>query len=362
MKNICFVDWDFSFIGGIEGVIKSLAEELSKQYSVHVISINSEKGKSGLKLSDSVTYYVINKGENRIRDACLKSFFPILKYIRKNKIDIVFGMGHYTEPVLFPVSKFSKAKFIFCDHGAIANQLEDQIITGFRKSAPRNFEKVVTLTNRNREDYINMFNADSDKIICIPNWVDDKVFNYVDDSYNIKSKKIISVGRFGPEKGYDMLVDVANVVLKKHPDWQWDLYGDGETFEEIKQKIKEYKLENKLNQMGLVRDIYSKYKDYAIYVLPSYREGFPLVLLEAKANRLPIVSFDCVTGPREVITDGVDGFLVDCYNKESMAERISDLIEDSALRKRMSDNSQANLGKFSKQKILNQWIELIENI
>ena len=114
--------------------------------------------------------------------------------------------------------------------------------------------------------------------------------------------------------------------------------------------------------MGLVNDIYERYKDYAIYVLPSYREGLPLVLLEAKANRLPVVSFDCVTGPREIITDGVDGFLIDCYNKQTMANKILDLIESNDLRIKMSKNSYINLDKFSKEKILNQWIELIEGI
>lgn len=362
MKKVCFVCWDFSLVGGIESVVTLLSEEFSKYYDVHVVSINNEKGKCNHKLHNNIKYCVINEGKNRIKSSCLKSFFPILKYITKNKIDVVFGMGNYTVPVLLPISKFSRAKFIFCDHGAISNQLDDSTTTKFRKIASRNFEKVVTLTERNEEDYINMFSTDPDKVICIHNCIDDKIFEFVSSSYNINSKKIMSVGRFGPEKGYDMLFDVANIVLKKHPDWQWDLYGNGETFEEIKQKIEKHKLKGRLNQKGLVNDIYERYKDYAIYVLPSYREGLPLVLLEAKANRLPVVSFDCVTGPREIITDGVDGFLIDCYNKQTMANKILDLIESNDLRIKMSKNSYINLDKFSKEKILNQWIELIEGI
>ena len=159
-----------------------------------------------------------------------------------------------------------------------------------------------------------------------------------------------------------MLVDIADIVLKNHPDWQWDIYGNGETFEGITEKIKEHNLENKLNLMGLVNDIYDRYKDYAIFVLPSYREGLPLVLLEAKANHLPIVSFDCITGPREIVTNGIDGFLVDCYNIEEMAENISALIENDKFRKQISDNSSNNLDKFDKQRILEQWIDLIEYI
>ena len=99
-----------------------------------------------------------------------------------------------------------------------------------------------------------------------------------------------------------------------------------------------------------------------MYVLPSYREGLPLVLLEAKANKLPIVSFDVVTGPREIVRDNVDGFLIPCYNKKLMAKKIIELIEKKELRLKFSNNSQENINKFSKQEIMKKWIDLIENI
>lgn len=360
MKNICFVDWDFSFYGGIESVIKVLAEEFLKKYNVHVLSINDENDKLGVALSAKIRYQVINKGENRIRNACVKSFFPILKYLRKNKIDIVFCMGHYTVPVLLPVSKFTKAKFVFCDHGAIANQLEDSTIVGFRRSAAKHFDKVVTLTERNRDDYIKMFGCSEDKVICIPNWIDSKVFDCASLQYDVASKKIITAGRFTIEKGFDMLVDVVEMVFEKHPDWSWDVYGDGELFEDIKEKVKRKNLQDNLILKGMIHDLQEKYKQYAMYVLSSYREGLPLVLLEAKVNRLPIVSFDCATGPREIVTDGEDGFLIDCYDKKMMAEKICELIEDDSLRKKFSDSWSLNLDKFKKEKILNEWLKLIE--
>lgn len=95
--------------------------------------------------------------------------------------------------------------------------------------------------------------------------------------------------------------------------------------------------------------------------LPSYREGLPLVLLEAKANKLPLVSFDCIAGPNEIITDGENGLLIDCYDKEMMARKICDLIESDSLRKRFSDNWLLNVEKFQKEKILKVWLDLIES-
>lgn len=361
MKNICLVNWDFSFVGGISNVVSSLSEEFSKRYNTHVLSINDENNKLGANLSEKVKYHVINKGTNRVRNACVKSFFPILKYLKKNKIDIVFGVGHYTGPVLLPVSKFSKAKFVFCDHGAIANQLDDFTAVSFRKSAAKHFDKIITLTNRNRDDYIKMFNCQEDKVICIPNWVDSKVIKCASAQYDIASKKIITAGRFTPEKGFDMLVDVAEMVFAKYPDWSWDLYGDGKLFEQIKAKVMQKNLQDNLILKGMATDLCKRYKQYAMYVLPSYREGLSLVLLESKVNRLPLVSFNCVAGPSEIITDGEDGFLIGCYDKKMMAKKICDLIESDRLRQKFSDNWSLNLEKFQKEKILDKWLNLIES-
>ena len=98
-----------------------------------------------------------------------------------------------------------------------------------------------------------------------------------------------------------------------------------------------------------------------MYVLPSHREGMPLVLLEAKANRLPIVSFDVMTGPREIVGDGIDGLLVPPEDIDALCRAMCRVIEDDALRQSMSDRSQENLDRFSKETILQQWLALLEN-
>lgn len=112
---------------------------------------------------------------------------------------------------------------------------------------------------------------------------------------------------------------------------------------------------------SLFNALAEKYKEYSMYVLSSYREGLPLVLLEAKANRLPIVSFDIMTGPREIVRDGIDGILVPLYDLEKMGNAICSLIENEDLRSSMSLKSQENIYKFSKTAILKQWCDLIDS-
>ena len=163
-------------------------------------------------------------------------------------------------------------------------------------------------------------------------------------------------------KGYDMLMKVAKKVLPDYPDWQWHLYGTGDQFEWLQQEVKNCHLESQVILKGNVKDAYQHYPEYALLVLPSYREGLPLVLLEAKACGLPMVSFDVTTGPREIIEDGRDGYLVPTYDLEQMAARIEELIDNLELRIRFSAHTKENLNKFQKEKIYEQWKDLIEGI
>ena len=104
------------------------------------------------------------------------------------------------------------------------------------------------------------------------------------------------------------------------------------------------------------------YNEYAFLVLSSYREGLPLVLLEAKASGLPMVSFDVTTGPREIIDDGKDGYLIPPYDLEVMVEKITALIEDENMRVTFSENSVTNIIKFEKEEIYRQWTNLIDEL
>ena len=159
-----------------------------------------------------------------------------------------------------------------------------------------------------------------------------------------------------------MLVEVAKKVLPEFPDWTWHLYGNGDTLEKTVNRVKEFKLDAQVIFEGNIKNAYQHFHKYAFLVLPSYREGLPLTLLEAKACGLPMVSFDVTTGPGEIIEDGKDGYLVAPYDLEQMAERMIELMEDSVRRQRFSEYTQKNIQKFEKNQIYKQWIELIEEL
>lgn len=138
----------------------------------------------------------------------------------------------------------------------------------------------------------------------------------------------------------------------------------GPAFNEVKEKIIKYNLENNVILKGAVNPIlvYDQYSNYTMFVLTSYREGLPLVLLEAKANKLPIVSFDIETGPNEIVENNVNGFLIEKYNIKEMAIRINELLKNKDLRQKFSNNAYKNINKFKQDTIINEWINLINSI
>lgn len=361
MKNICLIDYDMSVFGGAERVATTLANSLASYFNVFVVSLNNENGKPAFLLDERIKYTAILSGKHRIRQLLVRGTGPLRKFLKENKIDVALSIG--TGPMFYftLATRFLKIKTIFCDHGALENQLNERVPKAQRYLGAKFSDKIVTLTEYNMNSYKKRYRTSDKRISYIYNCIDDKLLQN-DGEYNKFSKQIISVGRMTPEKGYDMLVDIGEMVFLKHPDWQWHIFGDGEDLEKTKQEVVKRNLDKNIIFKGNVTDIYDRYKDYSLLVLPSYREGLPLVLLEAKANNLPIVSFNVITGPSEIVRDNVDGFLVEMYDKEKMAEKICLLIENEDLRIEMSSNSKGNLNKFSKENITKKWVELIQNI
>lgn len=361
MKKICFVNYDMTVTGGVEQVTTTLANAFCRDYEVFIFGIFGRGGKVPFDLDPRIHYYAHLAEDCRIRKRITSVFVPFRRFVRENQIDVVFMMENHPALTVSPVRFFTRAKYVFCDHGALMNEWEKKDITAFRFWDSLIAHRTVTLTERTRRDYIEKFHMNPGKIRAIYNWINPEILKKR-KAYDSGSRKIITVGRFSEEKGYDMLIEVARRVLPGHPDWEWHLYGTGDTLDEIREKAVTYGLEKQVVFQGNVKDAYQYYCKYAFLVLPSYREGLPLVLLEAKACGLPMISFDVTTGPGEIIDDGRDGYLIPPYDLEKMAEKIEKLMEDPVLRQNFSDNTQEHIEKFGRDRIYRQWQELIEEL
>ena len=155
MKNLCFIDFNISNVGGIERVLVSLCNELSEMYNVHIVSICGDVKDCHYNINSNIKCYSLgNPSESRIRGLIVKSSKKLIDYVRENDIDVVFMVGHFTPPIVLPIKPFVNSKFVFCDHGALMNQYDDKKAVIFRKLASKLCDKTVVLTERTLNDYI----------------------------------------------------------------------------------------------------------------------------------------------------------------------------------------------------------------
>lgn len=174
----------------------------------------------------------------------------------------------------------------------------------------------------------------------------------------LDNKQVIMVGRYNDAKGYDYLIPAWEIVHQRHPDWILQVYGSGELHDDVVRWVKERCLEKSVILNDPTDDIMSKYLESSICVLSSRYEGFSLVILESMGCGVPVVSFDCPYGPRNIIKNGEDGLLIDYLNVKALADGICCMIENERLRKKMGRNARVNVQRFSKECIMRQWEDL----
>lgn len=359
--KICIVKWILNDSGGGERVAVSLANELALKYEVHLIGITTKQSDVFFKINPQVKYTNFFDHRARLSKNILKISKMLKKYFRDNEIEVAFGIGISANVFLSLAGKGIPTKVVLCDH---TNSITDnrELSQKVQRYVGAKFaDKIITLTQEDLRNYIKKYSINENKIDYIYNWKEDVLSNV---TYNNKSTKIVTVGRFDRQKGYDYLVQVARKVLNEKSDWTWEIYGSGnqDEVDKIRELIRENNLQDKLFIKGLEKNQELIYGDKGIYVMTSRYEGLPLVLLEAQQYNLPIVSFRCPTGPSEIVEDGVNGFLVDCYDTDKMSVKLLELMEDERLRNSFSLHAKDNMDKFDKNRILNQWIELIETI
>lgn len=360
MNKVCFVKWIIDRVDGGLKVAVNLANELSDKYEVHLVSIVATE-ECFFDLRSNVKYKNLSREKLSMQKHFLKSVLLLREYIKKHDIQIVFGIGMSMNGIGLSSTIGLNAKFISCDHTNSIVDTDMAIKRVQRYMAAKFADKIITLTDADRNNYISKYNINPQKVEFIYNWINS--INSV-EKYNVNSRKLVTVGRFDKQKGYDYLSKVTVNVLSKYPDWQWDIYGSGD--DKIKEELVEQfnigEVLSQVNFMGNVKGIDNIYPNHGIYVMTSRYEGLPLVLLEAKQYGLPIVSFNCPTGPSEIVIDGENGYLINDFDIEEMSNKICKLIEDKELRGRFSENSLNDTEKFSKERILQQWIHLIEEM
>lgn len=178
----------------------------------------------------------------------------------------------------------------------------------------------------------------------------------------LDNKKVIAVGRYSHQKGFERLIVAWHRVCQQMDGWTLHLVGDGELRKELQMQIEGLNLRDKIILGKAETDMLSVYQSASVLAMSSRYEGLPMVLLEAQAVGLPIVSFACKCGPKDVIEDGVDGFLVEEGDVDALAEKLLQLMKDEKMRKRMGASAFARSERYAEERIMKQWTDLFDDV
>lgn len=202
------------------------------------------------------------------------------------------------------------------------------------------------------------------KLTVIPNFLparrgsEPETFTFLSDDV----RYIVGMGRLSPEKGFDRLIKAFHLIAKDCPGWKLLIVGEGPLRTELTTLVASLGLEDQVVLPGRVSNPRTLFRRCNVFALSSESEGFAMVLIEAMSAGLPVVSFDCDFGPREIITPDVSGVLVPPGDTPALSAAIGSLVKDDALRAGLARGGLESIGRFAPDEILDRWEALLRGV
>lgn len=217
----------------------------------------------------------------------------------------------------------------------------------------KRLDRFVVLTEEDKASWTELSNVE-----VIP---DPLAFD-IDQVSPLTNKRVIAVGRYVYQKGFDLLLQAWKTIEQQHPDWKLAIYGMGDRkpYEQIIAELQIDRTRCHLNSS--TSDIKAEYLNSSLFVFSSRFEGFGMVLIEAMACGLPVVSFDCSCGPKDIVRNNEDGLLVPSGCVDSLAEAMHQMMSDESLRQKMAKVATKNVQRYKLNKVCQDWQRLFESI
>tara|TARA_R110002049_G_scaffold296797_1_gene485182 strand:+ start:14086 stop:15150 length:1065 start_codon:yes stop_codon:yes gene_type:complete len=341
--------------GGAERVMVLLADGLADKG--HEISIITFDNKNDYPTSKEVNRIFLSKG--KIKNHTIRRLNELRKYYSnsKNRPDIIIS---FLPPINFAailIAKMYRIKIIVSEH--INHLQEGSVLDKFTRKKLYRFANITTVLTKFDVDYYKKFKAN---VVVMPNPC---TFQPISNNNHERQNTILAVGSLNRinHKGFDNLIDLIVPVLNENPEWKLLIAGDGKIgLDKLQSQVAQNKIENQVEFLGFVSNINVIMKKSKLFVLSSRFEGLPMVILEAMSQGMACISYDCKTGPSDLINHEYNGLLVEDQNKLGMQKSLRRLINDDGLRQKLSENSLKSLDHYSLENILVMWQQIFNKL
>ena len=341
--------------GGMERMTIIIANELLKRgYDVGIIGFANE-GKPFFEILPKVNIFYLHDSKDKrmslIRDASRRKLLK--KIYQTEKPDVVIFVGSGRSMLNIPAAKGFTT--ITWEHFN-ANVNWHLLHPLSKLLAAKYCDKIVTLTHQDVKNYEQKYGAKN--AVCIPNPI---TVNVLQKS-TLTDKRVLAVGRLMPQKGFDLLIDAWSKVENRKNGWKLRIVGKGRMENELIEKINHYSLQDSVEMVPFSNNVVEHYLQSSIFVMSSRFEGLPLVMIEAMATGLPIVSFDCETGPSDIIENNVTGILVPPFDVNKLAYELDNLMNDEKKRHLFAKNGIERSKLFDTERIISKWGKLFDEL
>lgn len=354
-KIIFFIPYGVHTSGGAERVLTVISNMLSREnFKVYIITNNAKE--SFYKLDNSID--IMSLGLNKSKNFIYRKIQPIFYMFKFRSIiceinpDYIISFGcEATISKYIALIGNKKIKKIAWEHNSYY-QPNYKILKVMRRIIYPKLHKVFVLNKTDKNAFEEFIKLENVKVI--PNPVPWKN----NEKNLVKEKNIISVGRLQKVKGFERLIEIFNGINERNPDWKLIIVGKDEGEKSnLLAKVKKYSLDNKIEFVGEVKNIKELYNKSSLFLMTSYYECFPMVLLEAKECGLPIVAFDCNSGPRDIIINEMDGYLVKDGDIDEYVEKANIIVGNIELRESMSEKAVENVKQYYIENIKEIWLK-----
>ena len=349
--------------GGIERVIANLTSALSVYYDITILV--KDKPISTYQLGKGVKIESINTGLKMNMDSRIqriisvplniwKSIKGLKKWIKANELDYIYTAFPTNCLEMYLTDKRYRKRIVASEHASY--YAYNSVYKKIKEWLYPRLEAISVPTTMDTEIYKKL----GYKAYCIPHLSTYNAIEY----HEPNSKTVINVGRLTSDKQQLMLLEIWDEVNHRIPknNWKLQIIGSGEE----KERLTQYITHNEVRNVELVphtSNIAAYYRDAELFLFTSKMEGFGMVLLEAMSFGVPCISFDCSSGPRDIVKNEINGYLIPCYEKELYVSKVCEVIQASGdKRRKLRNGALQTIRDWDNRKIINSWISLFEEM